>query len=411
MRPLILIALALYGCVAGSPTPDAPSAFDAGFTDLARAVDAPTQRPQDVTASPGDARGPDAPRTVLRVRYPGGRAMSVRGDAPGALSWTRGVALREAGDGVMEWSSTDVRAPFEWKPLLDDAAWSLGPNYRARPGETTEVWARFTTENGAAQRWRASFSSQILGNSRGIWIYLPPSYAENPARRFPVAYLHDGQNLFDPRASFGGVAWEADDAMNLGAADGTIREAIVVGVENTSARIDEYTPTADAQIMAGGRAGAYLQMLVDELKPEIDREFRTLTGPEHTALLGSSLGGLVSVWIGLRRADVFGAVGAMSPSTWWDGRMILRDVATPRPGATRMRRVWVDSGDSGPSRDGVDDTRALAEALRAAGYRDGETLRYSVQAGASHDERAWRARLPDALRFLLGPRDGEPPAP
>lgn len=402
MRPLVAFVFALYGCSGTSAAPDAAVAYDAGYPDLTTVHDAPTL---DVVANPRDVTGPDAARTVLRVRYPAGRAMSLRGDAPGALSWTRGVTFRAASDGVMEWSATDIRAPFEWKPLLDDAVWSLGPNYRARPGETTEVWARFTTANGAAQRWRASFRSQILGNTRGIWIYLPPSYEENPTRRFPVAYLHDGQNLFDPRASFGGVAWEADDAMNLGAADATIREAIVVGVENTSARIDEYTPSVDAEVMAGGRAGAYLQMLVDELKPEIDREFRTLTGPEHTALLGSSLGGLVSIWIGLRRADVFGAVGAMSPSTWWDGRMILREVAAVGSDATRMRRVWVDSGDSGPSRDGVDDTRALADALRGAGYRDGETLRYTVQAGASHDERAWRARLPDALRFLLGPRE------
>jgi predicted alpha/beta superfamily hydrolase len=155
--------------------------------------------------------------------------------------------------------------------------------------------------------------------------------------------------------------------------------------------------------MQGGRAAQYLTLLVDELMPEVNRSFRTLTGPAHTALVGSSLGGLVSLWIGLRRADVFGAVGAMSPSTWWDGRMILREVPAAR--GARMLRVWVDSGDSGPSRDGVDDTRRLADALRAAGYRDGESLRHVVQPGAAHNEAAWRSRLPEALRFLLGPRE------
>lgn len=391
----------------------ASSAFDlhdaAASVDSAEPVDAPHVEGPAPDAPSFDAasralRDAD-PLTVLRVRYPGRPAMSLRGDAPGALTWTRGVELRAVSDEVMEWTVAGVRAPFEWKPLLNDTAWSLGPNYRATPGVTTEVWARFQTVNGAARRWSGSFRSTLLGNTRGVWIYLPPSYEENPSRRFPVAYMHDGQNLFDPAASFGGAAWEADDAMNLGASDGTIREAIVVGVENTAARVDEYTPSVDPELMRGGRAALYLRMLTDELKPLVDREFRTLDGPENTALLGSSLGGLASLWIGLQRAEVFGSIGALSPSTWWDGRMILREVALARPAAARMRRIWVDSGDSGPSRDGVDDTRALAESLRAAGYRDGESLRYSVQAGAAHDERAWRSRLPDALRFLLGPRE------
>ncbi len=419
-RTGIIVGLLWAGC-AGSrvepavdagdrPPHDAPTVDDTPRMDVVpvaprdAAVDALTADAPGVDAVTADAPAVEvgAP-TVLRVRHGlGMRALSLRGDAPGLLTWTRGVALRRVSDEVSEWSSDAVRAPFAWKPLGDDMTWSLGPNFTARPGETTEVWARFGRENGVARRWRGDLRSAALGNVRGVWVYLPPSYDEHPTRRYPVVYMHDGQNLFEPGASFGGQAWEADDAMNLGASDGTVREAIVVGVENTSARIDEYTPSADPEVMRGGRAAQYLTLLVDELMPEVNRSFRTLTGPAHTALVGSSLGGLVSLWIGLRRADVFGAVGAMSPSTWWDGRMILREVPAAR--GARMLRVWVDSGDSGPSRDGVDDTRMLADALRAAGYRDGESLRYTVQPGAAHNEAAWRSRLPNALRFLLGPR-------
>ncbi|MFO0626762.1 MAG: alpha/beta hydrolase-fold protein [Polyangiales bacterium] len=411
----VVVVWLCLGCAGARVSP----AIDAGETpapdvartdvahDVATRLDVRDDAPTDdaaIDASATDGSGADvATRTVLRVRHGlGMRPIALRGDAPGLLTWTRGVSLRRIDDTLSEWSSDAVRAPFAWKPLADDTTWSLGPNFTARPGETTEVWARFTREAGVAQRWRADFRSVALANVRGVWVYLPPSYEEHPTRRYPVVYMHDGQNLFEPGAAFGGQAWEADDAMNLGASDGSMREAIVVGVENTQARIDEYTPSADPEVMRGGRAAQYLTLLVDELMPEVNRAFRTLTGPAHTALVGSSLGGLVSLWIGLRRADVFGAVGAMSPSTWWDGRMILREVAAAR--GTRMLRVWVDSGDSGPSRDGVDDTRMLADALRTAGYREGESLRYVVQPGASHNEAAWRSRLPDALRFLLGPR-------
>lgn len=392
-RELLLpILLAACGGSTSALSLDATVATDAVRVDVvAPQRDATT----DVAAS----------RTVLRVRYPfGARGLSLRGDATGLLDWTRGVAFRRVDDTTMEWSSDAVRSPFAWKPLLDDATWSLGPNYQARVGETVEVFPRFTTQNGAARRYWTAFHSEALGNTRGVWVYLPPSYAESPLRRYPVAYMHDGQNLFDAASAFGGVAWEADDAMNLGAADGTIREAIVVGVENNGDRIDEYTPTRDATVMQGGRADRYLRMLVDELKPLVDREFRTLTGPADTALVGSSLGGLLSVWIGVQRADVFGNIGAMSPSTWWDDRMILDEVTRTSGRPARPLRVWVDSGDSGPSRDDVENTRMLAAAYRALGYRDEVDLHYVVQEGAVHNESAWRTRLPDALRFLLGPR-------
>jgi predicted alpha/beta superfamily hydrolase len=122
-------------------------------------------------------------------------------------------------------------------------------------------------------------------------------------------------------------------------------------------------------------------------------------------LLGSSLGGLISAWAGVHHGQVFGNIGAMSPSTWWDDRMLLREVAMLRSLETRPRRIYVDSGDGGEGRDDVDNTAMLAEAIRAAGYRDEIDLRYVVQRGAVHNEVYWAQRLPGALAFLLGRRD------
>jgi predicted alpha/beta superfamily hydrolase len=217
----------------------------------------------------------------------------------------------------------------------------------------------------------------------------------------PVVYMHDGQNLFDPAVAFGGVTWRVAGTMDAAASDGRFREAIVVGAENAGAdRIAEYTPTVDAD-HGGGRGDLFLRMMAEELKPRVDAELRTRPGREDTVIVGSSLGGLISAYAGVRQASTWGLVGAMSPSVWWDGEFILDEVA--RLGQPRPLKVWVDSGDSGPSSDGVDGARRLADAWRAVGYEDGVTLVHVVQEGATHTESAWAERLPWALEFLLGP--------
>lgn len=413
-RPGLTLWLLLLGCDPAATTPTVT--MDAGqdvavLTDLSSVADQPLAPVDSGAADVAPvrdvvvARDVAATVTTLRVHYPAGaRSLSVRGDLAG-LSWDRGVALTRLAGDVWQWTSDGVARPFEWKPLLDDREWSIGPNYRATPGATLDIFPRFVARSGRWSRSVARFHSEILGNDRGVWVYLPPAYDENPLARFPVVYMHDGQNLFDPSVAFGGQPWDVQGALNVGAENGTIREAIVIGVENNAARIDEYTPTRDAGRMAGGRGDLYLRMLVEEVKPMVDRTWRTLPGRADTVLVGSSLGGLISMYAGVRRGDVFGHIGALSPSTWWDGRMILREVATLPSVTSRPLRVYVDSGDAGASSDGVADTAVLAEALRTAGYREGVDLRYLVQRGAEHNESWWAQRLPGALAFLLGPRD------
>lgn len=377
-----------------------------------------------VDAGPLDA-GASLTQTVLRVHYPAaGRVLTVRGSgAP--LSWTAGVTLAVGAEDTYTFTTTALSGAVEWKPLLDDTVWSRGPNYHAAPGETLDVYPRFTATHGEVRKLFAAFDSAALGNARDVWVYLPPSYAENTRARFPVVYMHDGQNLFDPARAFGGVEWQVDETMNAAAETGrcpdlracqndgdcggatctTFREAIVIGPENAGgARIYEYTPTRDDGVGDGGGGDLYLRMLAEELKPAVDAALRTLPGAADTALVGSSLGGLISAYGGVRRAGVFGLVGAMSPSTWWDERMILGEVESIPSRSPRALRVYLDSGDAGVNDDFVGDTGVLAQTYLAAGYLEGATFHHLVGHGHQHNEAAWSQRLPGALQFLLGPR-------
>lgn len=336
-------------------------------------------------------------KTIIRVHYPaGGKTISLRGSvAP--FNWEKGAAMtKAAGD---TWTlETTLAADAEWKPLLDDTTWSRGPNYKIKAGATVDVYPHFTQVKGKFEkRWAAVTSTSV--KTRGVWVYYPPTYLENTAAKFPVVYMHDGQNLFDAATAFGGNEWKVDETMDVAAEDASIREAIIVGPENTSDRIAEYTPTKSADYPASGNGDAYLAMLIDELKPKVDAELRTLPARETTAMIGSSLGGLISAYAGAKKTATFGLIGAMSPSTWWDGTAILKIVAGT---TTKPLRVYVDSGDSGASNDDRSNTKLLADAYKSLGFVEGSTLKYVVQPGATHSEAYWAQRLPGALQFLLG---------
>ena len=395
MRALFVL-LFVTACGAPLPLPDAGLPLGGGSGGGNGSLDAGA-----VDAGAVDAGTTDAGVvTVLRVRYPAGtQAVFARGSkAP--LNWNTGVPMVKVNDDTWTLSVPTLTEALEWKPLLDDATWSKGPNYVGRLGVVNEIAPHFFRDNGQwSLRW-PTLASTLLGNPRGVYVYLPPTYLENAASRMPVVYLHDGQNLFDPSAASGGVTWGVPETMDSAAGTARFREAIVVGVENTSARIAEYTPTSDP-MYGGGNGDLFLRMLVEELKPKVDAELRTLPGREETVLIGSSLGGLISSYAGVRKPDTFGFIGAMSPSVWWDNRVLLTFVA--QTGAARPVRVYVDSGDSGPSNDGVTDTNDLTAAYRALGYVEGATLKHVVQAGGTHTESAWASRLPGALEFLLGP--------
>jgi predicted alpha/beta superfamily hydrolase len=245
-----------------------------------------------------------------------------------------------------------------------------------------------------------NLESPQLGNRRDLAVYLPPSYAWRPARRYPVLYMQDGQNLFDEALSFAGE-WRADETMEALAWEGL--EAIIVGVPNAGeARLGEYSPFRD-QRHGGGNGRAYLRFLIDTVKPLIDRDLRTLPGRAHTGLFGSSMGGLISIYGFFAYPEHFGFVGAMSPSLWFARGRALTAIRRSPP---ILGQIYLDVGSAEPARSiGLDGE--LYALLLQKGYRPERDLRYLVDEGAGHNEAAWARRLPDALRFLLAGR-GEP---
>jgi predicted alpha/beta superfamily hydrolase len=243
------------------------------------------------------------------------------------------------------------------------------------------------------------FHSEFLPTDRDVVVYLPPCYAREPARRYPVLYLHDGQNLFDGATSFIlGQDWRIGQTADALISARAIEPLIIVGVYNTGdKRVEEYTPTADARFRVGGKADLYGRLLVEELKPFIDARYRTRPDAAHTGLGGSSLGGLVSLYLGLRYPEVFGKLAVVSPSVWWGGRAILRSVSAL--GAKPSTRIWLDMGTAEGER-AAPDARALRDALLAKGWRLDADLSYLEAAGARHDEAAWAKRVGPILRYL-----------
>jgi len=248
--------------------------------------------------------------------------------------------------------------------------------------------------------------SQQLRNRRTVDVYLPASYSGS-RHRYPVVYISDGQNLSDPETAFAGT-WELERGLARLADRGI--EAIVVGVHNTPARLAEYSPFPDLR-HGGGEADAYLAFLADTLKPRVDRLFRTRPERESTSILGSSMGGLASVYAYFRYPRAFGNAGVMSPSIWFgQGRVIdfIREARTPRG------RIYLDVG-TNEGAGTLRDARRLGRLLVRKGFRrhrvvkfpgsrraaERPTLKYLEQPGGRHAESNWAERLPGALEFLL----------
>ncbi|HZI19311.1 MAG TPA: alpha/beta hydrolase-fold protein [Pyrinomonadaceae bacterium] len=300
-----------------------------------------------------------------------------------------------------------------WLMTLAGAAWAVqaggqsgGQGEVGRGGELPGV-------TGTLRR-HENFASKLVA-PRHVDVWLPPGY-ERERRRYPVLYMHDGQNLFDPKLSYTGVDWGVDEAMTRLISAKKVRPAVVVAVWNTPRRVPEYMPQraieqASPDAVAGFEnqfnspplADAYLSFLVAELKPFIDSNYRTLTGRADTFVMGSSMGGLISLYAAAEYPKVFGGVGAVS-THWPAGNGVVIDYLKrklPKPGA---HRFYYDFGTATLDAEYEPFQRRTDELMRAAGYREGRDWVTRKFEGAAHDERAWRDRLEVPLIFLLGRR-------
>jgi predicted alpha/beta superfamily hydrolase len=337
-----------------------------------------------------------AEATTIRVRYDVGygNRITLRGNkAP--FSWTAGVNATWTTGNVWTYSWSNTVGDVELKPLINDTAWSVGANYKVKAGTTVDIFPFFQGQNGTLVKVY-NFSSPQLGNSRTLRIYLPPSYGQNPLKRYPVLYMHDGQNLFEASTAFGGVEWRVDETANNLINNGQMDEVIVVGIDNGgSSRIYEYTPCCDPQY-GGGGANVYERFILETVKPYIDQNYRTLPGNKNTAIMGSSLGGLVSFYIGRRHPGVFSKLAGLSSSFWWNNQMLTREVEASTTKV--LVNIYIDAGTSS---DGLTETTRMRDALVADGYVQGRDLYYYVAQGAGHNESAWAGRLHIPLTYLF----------
>ena len=430
--------------------------------------------------------------------------VGLRGDAA-PLAWDETFALADPDGDLVYTGTVPFAAPGDvaaYKVKVDglDAApnggWEPDPNrmvlVTASAQTVARAWAEGAPEaetfwSGTVERIEGVDAAALGLAGRDVLVYLPPGYAdaEQAGARYPVLYLHDGQNVFDPASA--GAEWGADEAAEELIAAGAVRPMIIVGVASTGARLHDYTPTATdfpmrarrlapgpfdaadpvgsyagryrtdeigevtiapagdalrivwtddsgtAQARAepdgaggyvfdgqgqpatvrfqvedgavvgadfrrraqGGGAARYGRFLTEHVKPLIDRRYRTLPDAAHTALGGSSLGGLVTLHLGLAYPDVFGQLLVVSPSAWWDDGVLVREV---RALAEKTgQRVWLDVG---TDNDGLEDAERLRAALVQKGWAEGDDLAWTVADGARHNERAWAARFPAMLRFL-----------
>jgi len=251
------------------------------------------------------------------------------------------------------------------------------------------------------------FSSRIFRNTRFLRVWLPPGYddSENASRRYPVLYLNDGQNLFEPATSFTGVEWGVDETADRLIREGAIPPLLIVGLDNAAKdRIREYMPHRSLHpMMLRVQGSRYPNFLIKDVMPFVSRNYRVAEGPENIGLGGSSLGALIALYTAAVRPGVIGRLLLESPSLWASNRQAIKD---SRQVSRWPERVYLGTGTSEVGRKDrdqsvVDDVCELAGILRRAGLDD-RRLKLVIEDGASHHESAWARRFPAALKFLFG---------
>ena len=215
--------------------------------------------------------------------------------------------------------------------------------------------------------------------------------------------MHDGQNLFDPATSFvAGRTWKMRETADKLILAGEAEPLIIAGIYNTPARTDEYTHARDRKLH-GGKADAYGRFIVGELKPFIDSEYRTLPNEGNTAMGGSSLGGLVTLYLGLKYAQFFSRLAVFSPSIWWNHKSII-GYANEYEGPP-WPKMWFSMG-SDEARRAQPDADLLYKRLVTNGWRPETSIHYERVPGGTHDETAWAAQVAPMLRFLFPAKTG-----
>lgn len=404
-------------------------------------------------ASQADARKDAAKmipvQVVVRVPKdtPENQVLYVCGSAPSMGAWqSPGVPLQKQPDGTWAGSielMNGVGYAFKvtrgtWNTVERGPDDSDVPNHEfiAATGKPIDVTVAAWVDHGRLTPNRQTaisvvpheqFPSKQLRLPHNVYVYLPPDYDTAEERRYPVLYMQDGQNLFNEATSFQGTEWKMDETMQRLIQANQVASAIIVGVSNNDDRNSEYTPpgmgTNDPK-HPDAKADAYAKFLVEELKPFIDSRYRTLGDRAHTAIGGSAMGGLVSLYVAKAHGDVFGNVAVCSP--WLrapDGQAKLMPDYAGNSQWVKSTRFYIDMGTKGggagyppytdpkdaanpaAAQDALNDARQLVAAFDSAGLVKGKDYVYEEVQGGEFNESAWQARVEPMLKALF------PPAP
>jgi predicted alpha/beta superfamily hydrolase len=351
---------------------------------------------------------PPPPTTVVEVIYPPHRgAIGLRGSPP--LSWEQTRAPdRVEGDRHIFHVEIPPGGVVELKTVRDDD-WAGGRNYGLHAGDDVVLRPHFDREGSTLD---GPHVMTFLEGELRYEVLLPPSYGEQEGKQYPVVYALDGQSLWSSSNDPYGV-WALEKVVDGLYELDAMSEAIIVGIHTSDRRIERLSPVADPKY-GGGDGPMLLQRLVEGLMPKICEGYRCKPGPEHTALLGSSMGGLFAFFAAWTRPDLFGKAACLSPSFWWSDRYAVRLAAqgacpAPRP------MLYLDSGApisaferDANVRDGFPHMRAMYRALIGHCVRPGEEFHYLLFPGQKHDAASWAARVAVPLQLLFPPTPSSP---
>jgi predicted alpha/beta superfamily hydrolase len=323
----------------------------------------------------------------IRVIYPceTGRIL-LRTDA----NWDRNIDPWVVNGCTSEFAIETEHPFFYFKPVLicnDGVHWSCGENFLAVATSSTpiDIHPYFDEDTRCSVCELMQPLASASGNEHRFRVFLPPGYYENTLKKYPVLYMHDGQNLFLKEEAFVGNTWRTDEILAMLDKMNAIEEVIVVGI-HPNERMREYTAPGYED---------YGRFLVEKLKPLIDAKYRTHAGPADTAVMGSSLGGVVSFYLGWQWPEVFGKIACLSSTFTYRDDLLERVSAEPK----RKIKIYLDSGWPG---DNYEATRSMRDRLIWKGYNVGSELFYLAFPEAKHDENAWAARSSIPFQFLFG---------
>ncbi|MSP26691.1 MAG: alpha/beta hydrolase [Myxococcales bacterium] len=320
----------------------------------------------------------------ITIRYPFGADHVLLRTS---MDWDRDVAPVERGPEHAVFEVEFAESFLMFKPCLVRAgrlSWSRGSNYVvSRHDPDPEAWPFFFAEPCGHVGEELHFERD--GHSHAVRAYLPPGYDENTLRHYPVLYMQDGRNLFFPHEAFGGREWQVDETMDRLDQMNAVRKVIVVGIAPID-RMKDYTRPGYA---------AYAQFVADTIKPAIDRKYRTRTAPADTVAMGSSLGGVVSLFLAWQHPHIFGGAACLSSTFGFEDDLFERIASETR----RSIRIYLDSG---WPRDNFDATNAMRDLLVHRGYQLGvDVLQFSFPEGF-HSENSWASRIHMPFQFFFG---------